>query len=104
MHTLNLLGEINLLTIENRIDLQNSVCVTPTGHLILSLVTEDYEALGIEGKPSSFDHKPHTRYGKNYKKNYNSNFIIIILFIYFNGRENLLLIHKRKTWRNERNK
>ncbi|EZA47648.1 hypothetical protein DMN91_012305 [Ooceraea biroi] len=53
-------GEINLLTIENKIDLQNSICITPTGHLILSLVTEDYQALGLEGKASSFE--PHTRY------------------------------------------
>ncbi|XP_050446079.1 ribonuclease P protein subunit p40-like isoform X1 [Cataglyphis hispanica] len=55
-------GEVSLLTIENKIDLQNSICVTPTGYLLLSLVTEDYQALGLEGKPSFFDRKPHTRY------------------------------------------
>lgn len=55
-------GEVNLLTIENKIDLQNSICITPTGYLLLSLVTEDYQALGLEGRASSFDHKPHTRY------------------------------------------
>ncbi|KAL6267111.1 hypothetical protein P5V15_000190 [Pogonomyrmex californicus] len=55
-------GEINLLTIENKIDLQNSICVTPTGCLILSLLKDDYEALGLEGKPSVFRRKFHTRY------------------------------------------
>ncbi|XP_011056209.1 PREDICTED: ribonuclease P protein subunit p40-like isoform X2 [Acromyrmex echinatior] len=55
-------GEINLLTLENKIDLENSICVTPTGYLILSLLTDDYQALGLEGKPSVFSHKSHTRY------------------------------------------
>ncbi|XP_018362824.1 PREDICTED: ribonuclease P protein subunit p40-like [Trachymyrmex cornetzi] len=55
-------GEINLLTLENKIDLENSICVTPTGYLILSLLTDDYQALGLEGKPSAFSHKSHTRY------------------------------------------
>ncbi|XP_071633373.1 ribonuclease P protein subunit p40 [Temnothorax longispinosus] len=55
-------GEINLLTIENKIDLQNSVCLTPTGRLVLSLLADDYQALGLEGKPFAFSHKPHTRY------------------------------------------
>ncbi|XP_011705851.1 PREDICTED: ribonuclease P protein subunit p40-like isoform X2 [Wasmannia auropunctata] len=58
-------GEINLLTIGNKIDLQNSICVTPTGCLILSLLTDDYQALGLEGSPSAFGHKPHTRYKIN---------------------------------------
>lgn len=57
-------GEISLLTIENKIDLQNSICVTPTGYLVLSLLADDYETLGLEGKPSAFSHKPHTRYSK----------------------------------------
>ncbi|XP_018048920.1 PREDICTED: ribonuclease P protein subunit p40-like [Atta colombica] len=56
------IGEINLLTLENKIDLENSICVTPTGYLILSLLTDDYQALGLEGKPSTFSHKFHTRY------------------------------------------
>lgn len=55
-------GEVSLLTIENKIDMQNSICVTPTGFLLLSLLTEDYQALGLEGKASSLDCKPHTRY------------------------------------------
>lgn len=66
--TFQILGEVSLLTIETKIDLQNSICVTPTGYLLLSLVTEDYQALGLEGKASSFDCKPHTRYGKCRRK------------------------------------
>jgi len=54
-------GEINLVTIENKIDLQNSICVTPTGYLILSLLTDDYQMLGLEGKLSVFNR---TRYSK----------------------------------------
>lgn len=68
--TFNILGEVSLLTIGNKIDLQNSICVTPTGYLLLSLVTEDYQGLGLEGKASSFACKPHTRYGK-WKRNNN---------------------------------
>jgi len=52
------------VTIENKIDLQNSICITPTGYLMLSLLTDDYQMLGLEGKPSDFSHKPHTRYSK----------------------------------------
>ncbi|XP_025993576.1 ribonuclease P protein subunit p40 [Solenopsis invicta] len=55
-------GEINILTIENKIDLQNSICVTPTGQLVLFLLADDYQALGLEGKRSVFSHKLHTRY------------------------------------------
>ncbi|XP_017876454.2 ribonuclease P protein subunit p40-like [Ceratina calcarata] len=55
-------GELTLLTVDNRIDLDNSVAVTPSGHLILSLLTEDFQKLGIEGKASFFDRKVHSRY------------------------------------------
>ncbi|XP_006624047.1 ribonuclease P protein subunit p40-like [Apis dorsata] len=55
-------GELTLLTIENKIDLDNSVAITPSGHLILSLLTEDFQKLGLEGKVSFFDRKMHTRY------------------------------------------
>lgn len=61
---INFLGELTLLTIENKIDLDNSVAITPSGHLILSLLTEDFQKLGLEGKVSFFDRKMHTRYGK----------------------------------------
>ncbi|XP_060819134.1 ribonuclease P protein subunit p40-like [Bombus pascuorum] len=55
-------GQLTLLTIGNRIDVDNSVAVTPTGHLILSLLTEDFQKLGLEGKASFFDRKVQTRY------------------------------------------
>ncbi|KAK9302858.1 hypothetical protein QLX08_005264 [Tetragonisca angustula] len=55
-------GELTLLTIGNKIDIDNSVAITPVGHLILSLLTEDYQKLGLEGKASFFDRKVHTRY------------------------------------------
>ncbi|XP_061935998.1 ribonuclease P protein subunit p40 isoform X2 [Apis cerana] len=58
-------GELTLLTIENNIDLDNSVAITPSGHLILSLLTEDFQKLGLEGKVSFFDRKMHTRYEEN---------------------------------------
>ncbi|XP_076474994.1 ribonuclease P protein subunit p40-like isoform X2 [Bombus vancouverensis nearcticus] len=58
-------GELTLLTIGNRIDVDNSVAVTPTGHLILSLLTEDFQKLGLEGKASFFDRKVQTRYDEN---------------------------------------
>lgn len=57
-------GELTLLTIGNKIDVDNSVAVTPTGKLILSLLTEDYQKLGLQGTLSFFDRKVCTRYGK----------------------------------------
>ncbi|CAL7943331.1 unnamed protein product [Xylocopa violacea] len=55
-------GELTLLTIGNKIDLDNLVALTPSGFLVLSLVTEDFQKLGLEGKGSFFDRKVHTRY------------------------------------------
>ncbi|XP_031825879.1 ribonuclease P protein subunit p40 [Nomia melanderi] len=55
-------GELSLLTIGNKIDLDNAIAITPTGHLILTLLTEDFQTLGLEGKVSFFDRKVHTRY------------------------------------------
>lgn len=58
------LGELSLLTIGNKIDVDNFIAVVPTGRLILSLLTEDFQRLGLEGKVSFFDRKVRTRYGK----------------------------------------
>ncbi|XP_078038706.1 uncharacterized protein LOC144470966 isoform X2 [Augochlora pura] len=55
-------GELSLLTIGNKIDVDNAIVITPTGHLILSLLTEDFQILGLEGKASFFDRKANTRY------------------------------------------
>ncbi|KOC61785.1 Ribonuclease P protein subunit p40 [Habropoda laboriosa] len=60
-------GELTLLSIGHKIDLDNSVAITPSGHLILSLLTEDFQKLGLEGKVSFFDRKVHTRRGKSQK-------------------------------------
>ncbi|OAD62897.1 Ribonuclease P protein subunit p40 [Eufriesea mexicana] len=57
-------GELTLLTIRNKIDLDSTVAITPSGHLVLSLLIEDFQKLGLEGKVSFFDRKVHTRYGK----------------------------------------
>ncbi|XP_015513585.2 ribonuclease P protein subunit p40 [Neodiprion lecontei] len=55
-------GEVSVLAIESHIDTQNSLAVTPSGHLILSLVKEDFQTLGIEGKPSFFDRNIKNRF------------------------------------------
>ncbi|XP_011314803.1 ribonuclease P protein subunit p40 isoform X2 [Fopius arisanus] len=55
-------GELTLLSINTRIDLENCICVTPKGQLVLSLRAEDYQKLGIEGKGSYFDRVKNSRY------------------------------------------
>ncbi|KAL2743489.1 ribonuclease P protein subunit p40-like [Vespula maculifrons] len=54
-------GELTLLTIGNKIDLCNTMAVTPTGVLIISLVRDDFQRLGLEGNASYFDYKTNTR-------------------------------------------
>ncbi|XP_015108974.1 ribonuclease P protein subunit p40 isoform X2 [Diachasma alloeum] len=55
-------GELTLLSINTRIDLENCICVTPKGQLVLSLKVEDYQRLGIEGKQSYFDRSRSSRF------------------------------------------
>ncbi|XP_012275098.1 ribonuclease P protein subunit p40-like [Orussus abietinus] len=55
-------GRLTLLTIENRIDLHNCLALTPSGCLILSLTRDDFQTLGLEGKPSFFVRKTKSRY------------------------------------------
>ncbi|XP_014204186.1 ribonuclease P protein subunit p40 [Copidosoma floridanum] len=55
-------GELNLLTIGRRVDVDDLVAVLPTGHLLLSLVRASYQSLGIEGKPSYFERREPSRY------------------------------------------
>lgn len=57
-------GEVSLLTVGVKIDLESSICVTPSGHLILSLIDAHYKGLGLEGKVSFFACNSHARYGK----------------------------------------
>ncbi|KAL2714231.1 ribonuclease P protein subunit p40-like [Vespula squamosa] len=54
-------GELTLLTIGNKVDLCNTIAVTPTGVLIISLIREDFQILGLEGNASYFDYKTNTR-------------------------------------------
>ncbi|XP_043270485.1 ribonuclease P protein subunit p40-like [Venturia canescens] len=55
-------GELTLLTIGKKIDVHNLICISPTGHLLLSLLREDYQKLGLVGKETFFDRKAHSRY------------------------------------------
>lgn len=58
------IGELTLLSVNRKIDVDNCIAITPTGHLVLSLTVEDYQKFGLEGKPSFFDRKIHSRYSK----------------------------------------
>lgn len=55
-------GELSLLSINVKIDIDNVITITPNGLLILSLNIEDFQTLGIEGKLSYFDRNKQTRY------------------------------------------
>ncbi|KAJ8672673.1 hypothetical protein QAD02_003933 [Eretmocerus hayati] len=55
-------GELSLLSIGKKIDTDNLLAVTSSGHLLLSLLRESYQKLGIEGKPTYFERKEHSRY------------------------------------------
>lgn len=54
-----------MLTIGKKIDVHNLISISPTGHLVLSLLREDYQKLGLVGKETFFDRKAHSRYGKS---------------------------------------
>ncbi|CAJ1073215.1 ribonuclease P protein subunit p40 [Xyrichtys novacula] len=45
-----------------RIDEDNCVSLTPKGHLTLSLDKDSFEVLGVEGKPSRFNHRVKKRF------------------------------------------
>ncbi|XP_058806286.1 ribonuclease P protein subunit p40-like [Phymastichus coffea] len=57
-------GELSLLAVERRIDVDNSAAISPSGHLLLSLSRDRYQRLGIEGRPTAFERRAHSRYGK----------------------------------------
>ena len=58
-------GALSLLSIGVRIDVDDVAAITPNGHLVLNLVRESYQQLGIEGKPTVFERKDYSRYGKS---------------------------------------
>uniref|UniRef100_A0A1B6DCK5 Uncharacterized protein n=2 Tax=Clastoptera arizonana TaxID=38151 RepID=A0A1B6DCK5_9HEMI len=57
-------GETTALCIgsTSNIDTDDCVAITPCGHLILSLVRETYQELGLEGKPSVISRRNPSRY------------------------------------------
>lgn len=58
------LGKVTLLSINTRIDCDNSVAISPKGELILNLDKDTYQSLGIDGKISHFFAKLKNRYSK----------------------------------------
>lgn len=57
-------GGLTLLSIDTKIDLDDCVCVTPEGLLVLSLTKDTYESLGVEGQLSHFCKNNKERYRK----------------------------------------
>ncbi|XP_074113839.1 ribonuclease P protein subunit p40-like [Cotesia typhae] len=47
-------GELTLVSADQNLTTDNSICITPTGYLVLSLLASDYQELGLEGSPSFF--------------------------------------------------
>lgn len=64
------------------------MAVTPTGVLIISLVRDDFQKLGLEGSASYFDYKTNTRNGileniNSLQKDYYYNLIFINVINFF---------------------
>lgn len=57
-------GKLTLLSIDTQINIDDCICLTPDGVLILSLNKHVYEGLGLEGKVSHFSHKTKDRYSE----------------------------------------
>ncbi|XP_062844022.1 ribonuclease P protein subunit p40 [Trichomycterus rosablanca] len=55
-------GGFYALSFNTRIDEDNCVALLPSGKLILSLDKDTYEQLGLEGKPSLYNHRKVMRY------------------------------------------
>ncbi|XP_052122700.1 ribonuclease P protein subunit p40 isoform X2 [Frankliniella occidentalis] len=55
-------GQITALSIDSLVDLDNCLSLTPDGHLVLSLIKESYQELGLEGKATLSKGKDHQRY------------------------------------------
>ncbi|XP_033506654.1 ribonuclease P protein subunit p40 [Epinephelus lanceolatus] len=55
-------GRVSGLSYKTRLDEDNSVALMPNGHLTLSLDKDSFELLGVEGKPSRFNHRTNRRY------------------------------------------
>ncbi|KAM9844874.1 ribonuclease P protein subunit p40 [Aulostomus maculatus] len=55
-------GNVYGLSYRTRIDEDNCVALMPNGQLCLSLDKDSFEMLGLEGKPSRFNHRAASRY------------------------------------------
>ncbi|XP_022920567.2 ribonuclease P protein subunit p40-like isoform X2 [Onthophagus taurus] len=55
-------GNLSCLSIDTNIDTQNCLCIIPNKTLILSLLKETYQSLGIQGKVSYFSKNNHFKY------------------------------------------
>uniref|UniRef100_H2S8U2 Ribonuclease P/MRP 40 subunit n=1 Tax=Takifugu rubripes TaxID=31033 RepID=H2S8U2_TAKRU len=55
-------GSVYGLSYRTRIDEDNCVALMPDGHLVLSLDKDSFEVLGVEGKPSRFNHRTKSRF------------------------------------------
>lgn len=60
----DVVGKLTALSVGTRIDCEDCVLVTPEGDLVLSLVKDTYQKLGVEGKVSQFHKKTKARYGE----------------------------------------
>uniref|UniRef100_UPI0037E95A1E ribonuclease P protein subunit p40 n=1 Tax=Semicossyphus pulcher TaxID=241346 RepID=UPI0037E95A1E len=55
-------GSVYGVSYRTRIDEDNCVALMPNGHLSLSLDKDSFELLGVEGKPSRFNHRTNCRF------------------------------------------
>ncbi|XP_042354336.1 ribonuclease P protein subunit p40 [Plectropomus leopardus] len=55
-------GGVSGLSYRTRVDEDTCIALTPNGHLTLSLDKDSFELLGVEGKPSRFNHRAAIRY------------------------------------------
>uniref|UniRef100_A0A3Q3K6B4 Uncharacterized protein n=1 Tax=Monopterus albus TaxID=43700 RepID=A0A3Q3K6B4_MONAL len=55
-------GSVYGLSYRTRIDEDNCVALTPDGRLFLSLDKDSFQVLGVEGKPSRFNHRTNSRF------------------------------------------
>lgn len=57
-------GRLTALSVNNRIDCDDCLSVNSGGNLVLSVIKDTYQRLGLEGKVSHFHQKTKSRYGK----------------------------------------
>ncbi|KAF1382130.1 hypothetical protein PFLUV_G00161250 [Perca fluviatilis] len=55
-------GGVSGLSYRTRLDEDNCVALMPNGRLSLSLDKDSFELLGVEGKPSRFNHRAKSRF------------------------------------------